>query len=227
MPDVEIGAFSPERARRVWQATLAFERGIEAPTTDLKQFVQAPIYFVNKHSTKIPAYGMIQKIGTEEIGDQNYFQVSRPFTYTGSVMGPFLINGPREVEPNDLGCAQIGPIYRALMDSSSYATGTRIGPTVDSFLAAKGCLYTFIGLDDIDTNIAKLIACETPLLAITSASIAGGASGNAVAKVPTVGNWTAGSITYTVWNPATTTIASGKLVMIFPIDAKWAAVEIC
>jgi hypothetical protein len=227
MPDVEIGAFTPERARRVWQATLAVERGIDAPTTDLKQFVQAPIYFVNKHTSTIPPYGIIQKIATEEIGDQNYIHVTRPFIYTGSVIGPFLINGPREVEPEDLGVAQNGPIYRAYMDSTAYATGTRIGPKVDSFLAGKGCLYTFIGTDDIDTDIAKLIACETPLLAITSGAISGGSSGNAVAKVPTSGDWTAGSITYLVWNPSVTTIASGRLVMIFPVDAKWAAIEIC
>jgi hypothetical protein len=103
-----------------------------------------------------------------------------------------------------------------------------MGPVESSFNLSKGCLFTFIGNDEQSDNLIKVIACETPLLAIVGASgIAGDSSGTVTAKQPASGNWTAGSVTYTAWAPTATAIAAAATVMIFPIDAKWLAVEVC
>jgi hypothetical protein len=103
-----------------------------------------------------------------------------------------------------------------------------MGPVASSFDLSKGCLFTFIGDDEQEVDLIKVIACETPLLAVTGSSgIAGNSSGTVTAKAPGSGNWTAGSITYTAWAPTSAAISANATVMIFPIDAKWVAVEIC
>lgn len=225
---IELGYFSPAEADRVWKATLALERGKGGNTATEKPNTPNPIYFKNQSSHTIPPYGCVQMVGTEEIGGSNYLLVDRPFDYTASVMGPFLLNGPSEVEANGLGTAQWGPIYRAASDGGTYSVGTRIGPTADSFAVAKGCLFTYLGDDDVVEDCIRLIACETPLLAVAGGSgIAGNSSGTVTAKQPASGNWTAGSVTYTAWAPTSAAISANATVMIFPVDAKWVAIEVC
>ena len=85
-----------------------------------------------------------------------------------------------------------------------------------------------IGDDDVVENCVRLIACETPLLAIAGGSgISANSSGEVTAKQPASGNWTAGSITYTAWNPTGVAISSNALCLIYPVDAKWVALELC
>lgn len=225
---IELGYFSPAEADRVWKATLALERGKGGNTATERPNTPSPIYFKNQSSHVIPAYGCMQMVGTEEIGGSNYLLVDRPFDYSDSVMGPFLLNGPSEVEAGGLGTAQWGPIYRAASDGGTYTVGTRMGPTADSFEVAKGCLFTYLGDDDVVEDCIRLIACETPILAVAGGSgIAGNSSGTVTAKQPASGNWTAGSVTYTAWAPTAAAISANATVMIFPVDAKWVAIEVC
>jgi hypothetical protein len=123
--------------------------------------------------------------------------------------------------------AQWGPIFRAKKDSATYSAGTRMGPVESSFDLSKGCLFTFIGEDEQEDDLIKVIACETPLLAVAGAGIGANTSGTVTARAPASGNWTAGTITYTAWNPTGVAIASAANVLLFPIDAKWVAVELC
>lgn len=166
-------------------------------------------------------------IGSSEIDGTTYIEVDRPFDYTASVMGPFLLNGPGECLRDEIGTAQWGPIFRATKDSSTYTTGTRMGPVASSFDLSKGCLFTFIGDDEQETDLIKVIACETPLLAVATSGIGANTSGTVTAKAPASGNWTAGSVTYTAWNPTGVAIGSAAPVLLFPVDAKWLAVELC
>ena len=224
----EIGYFSPSEADRVWKAVKAFERGSAGSTATERFNAPSPILFRSISSHAIPAYGCLQIVGTEEVGGQNYIKVDRPLDYTDSVMGPFLFNGPAEVEANGLGTAQWGPVYRAISDGGTYSVGTRFGPVASSFEMAKGCLYTYMGQDDVVEDCVRLIACETPLLAIADSSgIAANSSGTVVAKQPASGNWTAGTVSYTAWNPTGVGIASNALCLIYPVDAKWVALELC
>jgi hypothetical protein len=224
----DIGYYSPSLAKRIRDNSFAWERERAAKPIEIRQSTPDPIYFFNTSDEKIPPYGCIQKVGMETIDGQSIIKVDRPIDYTASVIGPFLLNGPAEVAGKGLGTAQWGPIFRAKKDSSTYSTGTRMGPVDASFDLSKGCLFTFIGDDEQEDDLIKVIACETPLLAIVGASgIAGNSSGTVTAKQPASGNWTAGSVTYTAWAPTATAIAAAATVMIFPIDAKWVAVEIC
>ena len=225
---IEIGYFTPSEADRVWKAVKAFERGSADNTATERGNAPSPIYFKSVSSEIIPAYGCVQMVGTEELAGRNYILVDRPIDYTASVMGPFLLNGPTEVEANGLGTAQWGPIYRAISDGGTYSVGTRFGPVASSFELSKGPLFTYIGDDDLVEDCVRVIACETPLLAVAGGSgIAGNSSGTVTSKQPASGNWTAGSVTYTAWNPTGVAIGNNSLCLIYPVDAKWVALELC
>jgi hypothetical protein len=222
-----IGAYTPKQAKRIWDAVQAFERQGTASQGAFLPYTPTPIYFVNKSTQTIPPYGCIQMIGSSEIDGTTYIEVDRPFDYSDSVVGPFLLNGPGECLRDEIGTAQWGPIFRATKDSSTYTTGTRMGPVASSFDLSKGCLFTFIGDDEQETDLIKVVACETPLLAVATSGIGANTSGTVTAKAPASGNWTAGTITYTAWNPTGVAIASAATVLLFPVDAKWLAVELC
>ena len=223
----QIGAYTPKQAKRIWDAVQAFERSGTASQGAFLPYTPTPIYYVNKSTETIPPYGCIQMIGASEIDGTTYIEVDRPFDYTDSVMGPFLLNGPGECLRDEIGTAQWGPVFRATKDSSTYTTGTRMGPVASSFDLSKGCLFTFIGNDEQEVDLIKVTACETPLLAVATSGIGANTSGTVTAKAPASGNWTAGSVTYTAWNPTGVAIGSAALVLLFPVDAKWLAVELC
>jgi hypothetical protein len=223
----EIGVYTPKQAKRIWESVQAFERmGSTAPSMAIP-YTPTPIYFVNRSTETIPAYGCVQMVGSSEIDGTTYIEVKRPFEYANSVMGPFLLNGPGECLQDEIGTAQWGPIFRAKKDSATYTTGTRMGPVESSFDLSKGCLFTYIGDDEQEDDLIKVIACEAPLLAVAGSGIGANSSGTVTAKAPASGNWTAGTITYTAWNPTGVAIASAANVLLFPVDAKWLAVELC
>ncbi len=223
----QIGAYTPKQAKRIWDAVQAFERQGTASQGAFLPYTPTPIYFVNKSTQTIPPYGCIQMIGSSEIDGTTYIEVDRSFDYSDSVVGPFLLNGPGECLKDEIGTAQWGPIFRATKDSSTYTTGTRMGPVASSFDLSKGCLFTFIGDDEQETDLIKVVACETPLLAVATSGIGANTSGTVTAKAPASGNWTAGSVTYTAWNPTGVAISSNALCLIYPVDAKWVALELC
>ena len=223
----EIGVYTPKQAKRIWESVQAFERMGSASAAMAIPYTPTPIYFVNKSTATIPAYGCVQMNGASDIDGTTYIEVTRPFDYSNSVMGPFLLNGPGECLPDEIGTAQWGPIFRAKKDSATYSTGTRMGPVDASFNLSKGCLFTYIGDDEQEDDLIKVIACETPLLAVAGSGIGANTSGTVTAKAPSSGNWTAGTITYTAWNPTGVAIASAANVLLFPVDAKWLAVELC
>lgn len=223
----EIGAYSPKTAKFVLDSVRELSRNRPASSGLVDAYTPTPIYFKNKSTADtIPAYGCVQMVGTEEIDGSTYLLVDKPFDYD-MVMGPFLLNGPGEVEPGQLGTAQWGPIYRATKNGGTYSVGTRLGPTASSYDLSKGCLFSYAGNDEQEEDLIKVIACETPLLAVATSGISANSSGTVTAKVPSSGNWTTGTVTYTAWNPTAVAIASAKSVMLFPIDAKWVAVELC
>lgn len=224
----EIGYFTPKQAERVWRNTLAFEKQpVDANVSD-RQFVPSSISFVNRSGFTIPPYGCIQIAGTEEIGGRNYLAMKRPIQYGSAVIGPFLFNNDREVPNNDFGTAQSGPIFRSLSDGISITIGTRIGPLQDSFAVGKGCLFSYFGDDDIADDIIRTMSCETPLIAeVITGPLPAGGMGTAQSKLATLTGWGSGGVQYDAWNFSSTSISAGKTVIMFPIDARWAAVEVC
>jgi hypothetical protein len=223
----EIGVYTPKQAKRIWDSVQAFERMGSTSAAMAIPYTPTPIYFVNKSTATIPAYGCVQMVGSSDIDGTTYIEVKRPFEYANSVMGPFLLNGPGECLPDEIGTAQWGPIFRAKKDSATYSTGTRMGPKASAFELEKGCLFSYIGDDEQEDDLIRVIACETPLLAVAGSGIGANTSGTVTAKAPASGIWTAGTVTYTAWNPTGVAIASAASVLLFPVDAKWLAVELC
>ena len=228
MAPKDVGFYSPQLAKRIRDNSFAWERERSAKPVELRVTTPNPVYVFNGSTHEVPAYGCLQMVGVETFDGETYLKVDRPFDYTESVMGTFLLNGPDPIPAGKIGMAQYGPVYRAKTDGTTLAVGTRIGPNASSFEVGKGCLFTCLGDDDIEEDVIRVIACETPLLAVAgSGGIPANSSGTVTAKVPTSGNWTSGSVTYTAWAPTSTPVAANATVMIFPIDAKWVAVEVC
>lgn len=224
----EVGYYSPELAKRIKDNSLAWERERQASQPIFRQTVPNPIYVLNVSTYQIPRFGCMQVVGTQEIDGETYLKVDRPFDYSDSVMGPFLLNDMEPIEPNEIGMAQFGPVYRAISDGGTYSIGTRLNPTASSFELSKGPSFVYLGDDDIEEDAIRVERCETPLLAIASGSgIGANTSGTVTAKVPSSGNWSAGSVTYTAWNPTGVAISSNALCLIYPVDAKWVALELC
>ena len=65
------------------------------------------------------------------------------------------------------------------------------------------------------------------LFAKTSTSVPAGGSGQATYRAPTSTGWTDTTIAYTVFNESETEIAINKKVILFPINGRWAAFEVC
>lgn len=229
MADAEVGYLSPSELQRVWNMVLEFERMRSAQGQEIRLTPPSPIYFRNDSGHTIPPYGCIQAYGTyDEDGGQNYLKVKRPFQWTDAVVGPFLFNGPREVANNEFGIAQSGPVFRAISDGGTYTAGTRLNPTAGVFTLSKGPLFSYIGPDDVEEDCIKVIACETPILAKAGAGgIAANSSGTVTHRIPSATTWSDGTITYTAWAPTATAVSANAQLMLFPVDAKWVAVEIC
>lgn len=224
----EVGYYSPELAKRIKDNSLAWERERQPAQPVFLPVGLNPIFVINVSVHRIPPFGCMQVVGTKHIEGQNFLKVDRPFDYSESVTSPFILNDTQPIEPSQIGMAQFGPVFRAIKDTGTFTVGTRLNPTVDSFKLSKGPLFVYLGEDDVDTDIIKVERCETPLLAIAGGSgIAANSSGQVTAKQPASGNWTAGTITYTAWNPTGVAISSNALCLIYPVDAKWVALELC
>lgn len=223
----EVGYYSPSLAKRIKDNSLAWERERQGLQPEIRPVAQDSIFVVNSSTHTIPKFGCMQVVGAHSIEGQVFLKVDRPFDYSDSVMGPFLFNGIESIQPGKIGLAQNGPVYRAIKDTGTFTIGTRLNPTADSFKLSKGPLFVYLGDDDIDTDIIKVERCETPLLAVAGSGIAANSSGTVTAKQPASGNWTAGSVTYTAWAPTAQAITAGATCLIWPVDAKWVAVEIC
>jgi hypothetical protein len=224
----EIGVFTEPNARRVWQATLDVERWLGRNSNQTQEQRHEYIQFKNASGETIPPYACMQVDGKAEEAGRHLLRVKKPFLWTNALVGPFLFNTGWEVANGDYGTAQFGPVFRAIKDSSvTLGINVRIGPINNSWKVGKGCMYSMIETDTIETDCIRFISNETPILAITDAAIPGNGDGQVTKKDPSSGDWVAGSVTYTVRNPSPTDIPNAALVICFPVDAKWAAVAIC
>jgi len=228
----ELGIFSPDQARRVWRLVRAYERGEFVPVQPDAWIVPESILVKNISGETIPKYSIMQPKTTVDDGGKTYIQVVKPFDYT-ALLGPFLFSDSRDINPGEFAIAQDGPIFRVKKGSVSLNIGTRVGPLNGSWTIVKGSMYSAIGFDNVDTDIVKVIRNETPILAIAEQEIAPESTGTVLKKEPfcfTPPNcceWFSGSITYQVCNPSKTKIKEGALCLCFPVDSRWAAVEIC
>ncbi|AMV34323.1 hypothetical protein VN12_19515 [Pirellula sp. SH-Sr6A] len=211
--------------KRIMDAVQFVERSrMESPNQFRSS--EAKTYFRNDTGQVIPAYGIIQASGTAKVSNVNYVTVERPFDYAAA-QSIYLVNGPQEVKVDGYGTTQPGPYYKILSDGGTYSAGDRIGWKASSFEATNGCLFSVIGTDPIEDDIVLCCRDDSCAYGKTSASITAGSSGNVLIwKANGSGNWSAGSKTHTAY-ALVSNIASGEDVILFPVNGRWLATEIC
>jgi hypothetical protein len=216
--------------QRVWNAVLEFERVKTSQVQEARPYVDPPVLFRNDSGQTIPAYGCVQLIGTydESQSSCHYATMKRPMQRTSAVLSTFAFNGPREVLDKEYGRLQAGPVFRAIKDSTTMSVGMRLGPENGYFHLSKGCLFSYVGVDNVQSDCIRVVRCETPIHATAGGSgIAANSSATVTSRYFDGTQWQAGSITYTAYNSTATAIAANAKLMLFPIDGVWSAVETC
>jgi hypothetical protein len=221
-----IGAFTPEKARRVWASVLGWEQMKAERRDEINIPAKAPIYVKNLSPQTVPPYGCMQVVNTEGIDNSVIVSVERPYKIDKPKI--FLINGPKEIEQYDYGSAQSGPDYRVIITGGPLVPSTRLGPVNDSYSLGKGCLFALLGMDvTYGGEHAKAIECTTDLIGIVQAGgIVKDTTGTVTVMETVASSWSPGTISYTVYNPFADIPGNAKCI-IKPIDGRWVPVEVC
>ena len=156
IPDREIGTFTPQQAREVWDTTkLLRSSGLLRNLSKLTRPAEPGLdqVFVKNTETehKIPPFGCMQITGTEVSGEYTYITVKRP-TETN---GYYLFNHDNEIEEEGFGMALPWGIVRML--AASAEPNKQYGPVIDSWEIARQDSGPFVvyGPDNTRTGIAK------------------------------------------------------------------------
>lgn len=82
-----------------------------------------------------------------------------------------------------------------------------------------------LGGVDVTGTRRPLVA---PLLAQTkTGGLGANSSGNVFYMEPTTTGWQVTTTEYLAFNPTSTAIAASKLCLLFPVNGRWLAVEMC
>lgn len=226
----EAGAVSPQTMRRILTVVQAFERMHLDAKASLQAMPSTPVYFKNVSGEKIPPYGCVQPVGAVEFGGQNYIEVTKPVDLTSALQGPFLFNRHFDVENNEFGTAQPGPVFRVALDGGTYSVNERLGPVDTSFTIGSGCLYSYLGPDDIAANVGRVVFNNSAIsVTVGSGGIAAGSSGPITYRIPasSTTGWMDTAIEYTGWNDSASALNEGDRGIAFPVDARWVVVGVC
>lgn len=112
--------------------------------------------FYNDSGEEIPPYACMQVTGVEDRDGINYMTVDKP--QSGGT-GPYLFNGPYEIEIDGDGTAQSGPVIRGLVDAGTgvdYTVGNTARATESEWYLTQGGNFVVCGIDEIDDDIVKL-----------------------------------------------------------------------
>jgi hypothetical protein len=224
-----IGVLTPEQLARVWKATLDSEISRSGKVDEREIQEAEPILYRNDSGHTVPPYGIVQVSGCIDVENSyNYLTAKRAFDYAAN-QSIVLVNGPREVEDGDYGTAQPGPVFRVVHDGAiTYAVGDRVGWKANSFQVALGPLFRVVGEDDIVDNCLRVVFDQSPCMGESIATIAAGSSGLVRMRKPASGGWTTDTAkSYVAFNDTPSDITGNKRLKLFPIDGRFAAVEVC
>jgi hypothetical protein len=224
-----IGAFNVDQAQRVWAATLGYERaGSLRPEERILNEPEA-ILVRNTSGHTIPPFGlMLPKACYDAPRSFNYVDVVRPFDYDAD-LSVVLVNGFREIENNDYGTAQNGPVYRITHDNAiTYNVGDRLGCVADSFLAGLGPLFRVLGEDDIADDCLRVMFDFSIMMGQSVLSIANGAAGVVYRRKRGSGGWTTDTAkSYPARNDTGTSIDADSRLLMLPCDGIFSIVQVC
>lgn len=79
------------------------------------------------------------------------------------------------------------------------------------------------------SSVSQSLVPDSPILLAQSKSTGIGAnnSANVFYMEPTATGWSATTIEYLAYNPTSTAIGNSKLLLLFPVNGRWIAVELC
>lgn len=224
-----IGAFTPDQAQRVWASTLAHERGRPTRPDNRLFNEQEPILVRNTSGHTIPPFGLMQpKVCFDASASYNYIDVVRPFDYDAN-QAIVLVNSFNEIEDEDYGTAQNGPVFRVTHDDSiTYNVGDRLGCVDASFLAGLGPLFRVLGEDDISENCLRVMLDFSVMMGQSILPIADGASGVIRRRVLGSGGWTTDTTkSYPARNDTGTSIDASSRLIAMPCDGIFSIVQVC
>lgn len=155
--DSEIGVFTPEQARMLWQD---FQSRQQLQPHVQKNYPQRrEIYDVSPHrvfiknteSETIPAYACVQVTGTEVVGGRTAVTVSKPTTADGE----YLFNCQYPIEAESETKTGVGWAYRygvvVMLGDEPTEAGASYLPIVDSWeIEEGGGPFTVFGLHNAD-----------------------------------------------------------------------------
>lgn len=216
-----IGVFRPETARKILQATQAWERSPATVGSDDTPTGRLPIVFRNNSGHEIPPYGLVQADGLYA-GTISHINVIRPFSQSSVSTVP-LINGPVAVPDGKFGTAQNGPVYRVKHDGAlTYQAGDRLGWKADSFLATLGCLLVVLSADEVLEDCVKVMFDSSTMFGVAAATLTSSTAGNVTVATP--------------YSPVTrmhkaktkgASVSSGTSVIMYAAAGEWIAMEYC
>lgn len=183
--------------------------------------------FRNDSSETIPAYGCMRVTGAEEDPntDRKIVVVDKP----NSTGGPFLFNGPREVETNKYGQYQDGPVVDAYYTSGTVAAKLTWGPLSDWVIVNNGNpaiqLYGEVETDIVRGNsvlgqVTKIGKADAAVTFDSTGTVSVWRTNGSGTLVDTTENITGVELD---WMHGDENISLGKEVMIqwFPDEALW------
>jgi hypothetical protein len=225
-----IGTFDPDRAQRVWAATLAYELGGSARPDERLFSEQEPILVRNTSGHTIPPFGlMLPKDCFDQPSSYNYIDAVRPFDYDAN-LAVVLVNGFNEIPDGEFGTAQNGPVFRVVHDAAiTYSVGDRLGCVDNSFLAGLGPLFRVLGEDDIAENCLRVMSDFSLMMGQSISSMADGAAGTIYRRKRVAGGaWsTDTSKSYPARNDTGSSIPANSRLWAEPCDGIFSIVRVC
>jgi hypothetical protein len=202
---------------------------VSIPSTPTQTLAKIP--FKNYHTQSVPAFGVIEVVGSEVEDGVLFLKGTRPST---TLRTEYAINGPSRVAAGDKGvCYRHGDLAAAY-DASTPAVGQGWGPRADQWTLSKGypAIVTVHGLRNVANKI--LHGALAPLSRVMGAAAAGTAPLNStqpgtqtfslrvwdgtdlIAATPTT--------TFTGYNVSSEAIAANTLTSFVNINGLWVAV---
>ena len=130
----QIGVFTPEQARQLWQDYLQRKRETARSKTAQAYDVSPHRVMVkNTSGEKVPAFGCMQITGVENVGERTYLTIDRPTDQ----IGDYLINSQYEIDPAKYGWAYRHGVVIMLGDEPD-RSGWTYRPIVDSWELEPG-----------------------------------------------------------------------------------------
>jgi hypothetical protein len=169
-----------------------------------------PITFRNDSGENVPRYGCMKVTDAILDGSRYVVLIDKP-DGTG---GPFLFNGPREVEPEQRGTCQHGPVVRAAFSTGTVTAGEVWGPESDWVVTSAGdpALTVYGDVED-DVLLGTIIIDESSRCDDLAPGVYKGTAGAAFTPGES-GPILVDEVTYTGTNQSNCNFRLGDLIFV-------------